>query len=64
MRMFSNLQRKRAHVLVPGANLPQPRTFRTWGGLVTDLAIVKATELLKLFLIEAVPLDFPLALGP
>ena len=31
-------------------------------GIISDLIVTKATELLKLFLIEAVPLDFLLAL--
>ena len=49
--------------LLPGADLPQPLVFGNWDGIVSDLTVTKATDLLKLFLTEAVPLDFLFALS-
>ena len=47
------------HVSVERRNL----TYRVWDGRDTGSIIPKASELLKLFLIEAVPLDFVLGLS-
>lgn len=49
-------------VLLPGADLPKPLCFGIWDGRVTDSSIAKATKLLRHFLIEAVPLEFLVAL--
>ena len=60
--------RRRARVktrgpLIPESGLPLPLSFGHWDGTVSEERLRIASELLRIFTVEAVPLDFMIAIS-